>query len=107
LKSLAREERPDGTDRKSFPSGHASAAFALATARAQFRPEQAPYWYAGAALISASRVRLRRHYAHDVITGAALGHFTARYVLKQWHDPRSNPSISFSGGEGVSVRFSF
>ncbi|MBW3625226.1 MAG: phosphatase PAP2 family protein [Armatimonadetes bacterium] len=110
LKSATKEERPDRSDRKSFPSGHASITFALATMRAQFRPKQAPYWYAGAALISADRVRLRRHYAHDVIAGALLGHLTARYVLKQWHDPRT-PQVSVESSSQsaplLTVRASF
>lgn len=83
LKKLTREERPDGSDNESFPSGHASAAFTVATMQAHYKPKQAPYWYGGAALISASRVALDKHYFHDVAAGAALGYFTAKLELKQ------------------------
>jgi membrane-associated phospholipid phosphatase len=103
LKRLTRERRPDGTDRLSFPSGHASVSFAAATVQAEFHPHEAPYWYAVATLISASRVTLRRHYTQDVVAGALLGHFTARWVLKHWHDPYS--SETGSSGPSLSLRF--
>jgi membrane-associated phospholipid phosphatase len=71
LKLVTRERRPDGGDHKSFPSGHATAAFAVAAMEARYYPEQAPLWYAGAAVIAGSRVRLRRHYTQDVLAGAS------------------------------------
>jgi membrane-associated phospholipid phosphatase len=81
LKSATHEKRPDGDGYDSFPSGHASAAFAVATAESHFHPKQAPYWYAGATLIAWSRVRLDRHSAQDVVAGAALGTYATRWTL--------------------------
>ena len=73
LKYLVREKRPDTDERNSFPSGHAPAAFTLAKMQSDRHPDQAVLWYGGAALIAESRVRLHRHYIHDVVAGAALG----------------------------------
>ncbi|MBW3634880.1 MAG: phosphatase PAP2 family protein [Armatimonadetes bacterium] len=109
LKRIVRAPRPDGSSRSSFPSGHATAAFSVATMQAEFHPRQAPYWYAGAALVAASRVKLRRHYWRDVIAGAAIGYFTSKLELRRPHGlllfpfiekreetPRQRPTISFS-----------
>jgi len=51
LKHLTNVERPDGSGNDSFPSMQTSAAFAAATVAAQYAPEEAPYWYGGAALV--------------------------------------------------------
>lgn len=83
LKAVFREKRPDSHSHDSFPSGHATAAFAAATVESQWHPKEAPYWYLGAALISYSRVSLDRHYTKDVVAGAALGYATARLELSQ------------------------
>jgi len=83
IKALVREKRPDSNEHNSFPSGHASAAFAAATMESAWHPKQAPYWYLGAALISYSRVRLNRHYVQDVLAGAALGYGVARLELSR------------------------
>ncbi len=83
LKRIVREKRPNNGPRTSFPSGHATAAFAVATMQAHYHPKQAVFWYGGAALIAASRVDLKRHYTHDVIAGAAVGYFVSRLELKR------------------------
>lgn len=83
LKQVVHKKRPDDTDYKSFPSGHATAAFTVATMQSHYHPKQAIFWYAGASAIAASRVTLRRHDTVDVIAGAALGYATARLELGQ------------------------
>jgi len=78
LKRIVHEWRPDRSDRKSFPSGHATGAFAIATMESQYHPRQAPYWFLGAALIADSRLTLHKHQFGDVLVGAAIGYGTAR-----------------------------
>lgn len=78
LKDVTREKRPDGSTLDSFPSGHATAAFATATMMAQYHPHEAALWFAGATVIGYSRIALHRHYWWDVLAGAALGYGVAR-----------------------------
>ena len=111
LKTVTHEKRPDGTDDKSFPSGHATAAFTVAAMQAHYHPKQALLWYAGATAIGASRVTLDRHYTHDVIAGAALGYFSAQLELKQGRGlvlrPFIRPQTAGNRSVGLSVGGSF
>ncbi len=83
LKWTMHEKRPDARAHNSFPSGHATAAFVIATTESHFHPGQSLFWYGGAVLISASRVTLHRHFIHDVLAGALLCYGTARWELSQ------------------------
>ena len=108
LKHIFREKRPDSSERNSFPSGHATAAFAIATVQSQFHPRQAPLWYLGAALIAESRVRLHRHYDRDIIAGAVLGYGTARMELAQPRGLILSPWIeSHRGSRGLQFSRQF
>ena len=106
LKALTREQRPDGSGHDSFPSWHAAAAFGVATVQSQYHPKQAPLWFGGAVLISASRVAEHRHYVHDAIGGAALGYFAARLELARLHGFVIFPFLDRSG-KGVQVSRAF
>lgn len=108
LKRLVKEKRPDTSAHDSFPSGHATGAFSLAAVEAALHPRQAPLWYGGATLISASRVFLHRHTVGDVVAGALLGYGTARWELAQPHGliltPWINPA-GHSAGLALAARF--
>ena len=81
LKKTVRERRPRGSSRSSYPSGHATAAFAGATMESEYHPGQAWAWFGAASLIAASRVQLHRHFVHDVVAGGAIGLGTAEFEL--------------------------
>jgi membrane-associated phospholipid phosphatase len=102
LKDTTREKRPDTNTHDSFPSGHADAAFAAATIESRFYPKQAGWWYAGATLISASRLQLNRHHLQDVLVGAGLGYGTSVLELSQRHGLILGPFIT-PQGSGVTV----
>lgn len=103
FKLTVQERRPDGSTRDSFPSGHATAAFALA---AMQPAREQPYWYAGATLIGVSRVTLDRHYVHDVLAGAALGYFTAQQAQRRPHGLLLTPLLTH-GGTGLTLTRGF
>jgi membrane-associated phospholipid phosphatase len=107
LKAGIRERRPDGSDHGSFPSAHASLSFAIATMESQYHPNEAIFWYAGATLISASRVHERKHYFHDVLAGAALGYGVARLELSLPHGMILQPLIGSRGERGFTLSGKF
>jgi len=82
----------DGSDYRSFPSGHTIAAFAAASAvtseTKRWWPKSVwfigPTMYGGAAMVGWSRMFNNRHWATDVLTGAAIGTFAGLKVV-DWH----------------------
>ncbi|MBK8976623.1 MAG: phosphatase PAP2 family protein [Planctomycetes bacterium] len=72
VKVLVGRVRPDG-DPYSWPSGHATTAFALAFALSYGRP-RAPWGvWVFAVVLAASRVFLERHWPADVVAGFGTG----------------------------------
>ena len=72
----------------SFPSGHTTAAFAAATVFAveyRNKPIIPITAYTIATLVGISRITENKHWATDVITGAALGYLTGRQVALNYH----------------------
>ena len=82
LKHTIHSWRPDGTDRESFPSGHAARAFRGAEL---VRHEHGWYWGAGAYAIAAGvgalRIHHHRHRFGDVVGGAAVGILSANAAV--------------------------
>ena len=114
IKALAGRQRPyvDVTDPRdfgfgrgfkddsyrSFPSGHSVAGFAAAAAVVsetnRWWPKStwyiAPVMYGGATLIGLSRMYDNKHWASDVVMGAAIGSFAGRKIVRFHHSHPSN-----------------
>ena len=72
----------------SFPSGHATAAFAAATVYAmEYRDKPIIKFvsYGAATLIAMSRITENKHWVTDVIVGSMLGHLCGRQVVNNYH----------------------
>ena len=75
-----------GQQATSFPSGHATGAFAVATVFAiEFSDKRWVRWvaYGTASLVALSRVGLGRHFLSDVVVGGLLGHSIGRMVSER------------------------
>jgi hypothetical protein len=112
----------NGSDDSSFPSGHTLTGFAAASAVTaethRWWPHStwyiAPVMYGGATLIGLSRMYNNKHWASDVMMGAAIGTFAGRKVVQYHHShPKNridrwllNASIVPSPGGGISFAFS-
>jgi membrane-associated phospholipid phosphatase len=83
----------DGSDYQSFPSGHTTSAFAFATAitarlverRSSSVDWAAPVLYSVASLTAIARVYDHKHWASDVLMGAAIG-TVGGLVAARWHE---------------------
>jgi membrane-associated phospholipid phosphatase len=83
---------------RSFPSGHSIAGFAAAAAVTsetnRWWPRStwyvAPVMYGGATLIGFSRMYNNKHWASDVVMGAAIGTFAGLKVVRYHHSHPNN-----------------
>ncbi len=105
---------------QSFPSGHATASFALAAALAgegrvrwpRLNRFTAPLGFGMAALVGASRVYHDAHWASDVLAGAGVGTVVGGVVARYGRthpdallERRLLPSIGAAGGGGTEVGY--
>jgi membrane-associated phospholipid phosphatase len=109
-------------DYRAFPSMHAMASFAVASALAQEmrrrdtpdRKAIAPVLYVGAAMPALARMYLDEHWSSDIAMGVFLGVFAGQKVVMYSHDhpdnridhallkPRRSVTISYGTG-GLSL----
>lgn len=113
LKAMIKEERPDHSDNKSFPSGHAALAFAAARSLdKEFRRES--IWipiagYTAATAVGIERVASDRHHWYDVVAGAAVGCGAAEltwWLSDLMFGKGSNVAVG-SSGNTVDVVYNF
>ena len=113
LKALIKEERPDHSDNKSFPSGHASMAFAAARSiDKEFRKDN--IWipiagYAAATAVAVERVARDRHHWYDVVAGGAVGIGAAEltwWLSDKFLGTGKNLSVGTSG-QTIDVTYNF
>ena len=103
LKHSVHEWRPDDSDQKSSPAGHATFAFAGATALRHEYGHLSPWVTVGgyglATLVAADRVRRDRHYVHDVCAGAAIGWLSTEltYYIKKKYIKSDHVDVAFTG----------
>ena len=94
----------------SFPSGHATQAFAVATVIA----EHYPLWwveglaYGSAALVGYARIEQNAHWASDVVAGSLIGWSVAHAVVNRHNGPPNPRKLSwtpFSNGRDSGLVF--
>ncbi|HKX30589.1 MAG TPA: phosphatase PAP2 family protein [Blastocatellia bacterium] len=105
LKSAAQRTRPTADNGRgdfldggsSFPSGHATVSWALATIVAHEYKDHRVIGvgaYGVAAIVGVSRFTGRNHFLSDVLVGSAMGYGIGRYVYRRHHDPSLDPTGS-------------
>lgn len=109
LKETFPERRPDGSNRRSFPSGHTSTSFAAAATlyKRQGKAVGIPA-FAVASLVGVARIEAKKHFYYDVLVGAGIGMATGLLitnkrpsraaVLMPWGDTKG-------GGISLAMRF--
>lgn len=108
LKEAFPETRPDGSDNKSFPSGHTTVSFAAAASlQNRYGWQIGLPAHAAAAFVGFARVEADKHHWYDVVAGAALGELTGLLITNK-HDENVQvfPWADHKGG-GVAMAMRF
>lgn len=105
IKFSVNRTRPDNTP-YSFPSGHTSGSFATATVLSRhFGWKVGLPAYGFASYVAASRLQENRHFASDVIFGAAVGILAGRTVTVGRGEAKFAMAPMGVPGGGIGVAF--
>ncbi len=110
IKLAANRTRPDGTDQRSFLSGHTSNSFVVASVMAHhYGWKAAVPAFAAAAYVGSSRFHSRKHFVTDVAAGATLGFIIGRTVSKRYRGDRDSrvswgAGVAPDGGVALNIR---
>jgi len=106
--------RHSTTANSSFPSGHSSSAFAVATVIAsEYDNAVVPALaYSIAAITALNRVMHNAHWSSDTAVGAAIGYFTGKAIVASHRgNPdgavKVSPLIMEDGAPGIALVFGF
>jgi len=108
-KHLVKEERPDGSNALSFPSGHTT--FAFATAQFMFREYQDEnIWlsltgYPIAVFTGVYRILNDKHWVGDVVAGAGIGILSTEVAY--WLFPKVSQLFSINHTENRALVYPF
>lgn len=110
LKEVVQEPRPnDKNDKSSFPSAHATRAFAFASTINELHGSK---WgipaYALATAVAYSRMNDNRHYVHDVLAGAAIGASYGISIAQRYKNKKSDAVFTaLPTGDGLALGFRY
>ena len=105
LKYTVRRDRPDHSNDKSFPSGHAASGFATATVLQRYYGWKVGVpAYALGSYIALARMSWNRHHASDVVMGAGFGIAAARTVTMSLAKEKFSVGVQPQVG-GASINF--
>ena len=101
-------ERPNGDNKRSFPSGHTSHSFTIAAVSQElFGNKIGIPAYAMAAVVAASRVHDNKHYVSDILFGAGIGTIVGRGFGTVYRNETVQTSFAptADGQMKLSIRF--
>jgi len=105
LKYATRRERPDGSGKNSFPSGHAADTFAFATAlERHLNWRYSIIGYTFSSYVAISRLPANRHWLSDAVFGSAVGIIAGRTVTSHEAERPYPVAVNIIPG-GVAIMY--
>ena len=105
VKFTVRRERPDGSNKQSFPSGHSASSFATASIlHSYFGWKVGLPAYALGSYVGLARMSWNRHHVTDVVMGAGFGIVSAKTVTMSMGKTQFSVGVQPQVG-GASINF--